>query len=95
MTDNQLEFPLMVLFTLLALVTVLVLAWFAIRFLATINRVNPKGAKPVKILNTTAIGSRERLVLIQYREQDILLGVSAGGISVIDSRPKANETDTQ
>lgn len=88
MSDANLEFPLMLLFTILALIVVLVTAWFAIRFLANINRVNKGGAsKSIKVVHTTAIGSRERLVIIEYRGREILLGVSAGGICVIDSEP--------
>lgn len=95
MSENNLEFPLMLLFTILALVVVLTVAWFAIRFLASIHRTNPNGGKPVKVIHTTAIGSRERLVLIQYRGRDILLGVSGGGISVIESDLTIQESETK
>ena len=82
----------MLLFTIFALVLVLVLAWFAIRFLANINKVNVGTARPVKILQTMAVGSRERLVLVHYQGNDILLGVTAGGISVLEKSPPSNAT---
>lgn len=93
MNENNLEFPLMLLMTVLALVVVLAIAWLALRFLASMYQSKPGGTKPVKILHTTAISSRERLVLVQYRGRDILLGVSTGGISVIDNEPTAQELE--
>lgn len=95
MNERNLEFPLTLLFTLVALVAVLVVAWFAIRFLASLHNANSTGIKPVKILHTTAIGSKERLILIQYRGRDILLGVAAGGISVIDNEKTSQEPSTE
>lgn len=94
MSEANLEFPLMVLFTILALIVVLVVAWFAIRFLANINQLKSGAPKPIKIVHTTAVGNRERLVIIDYRGREILLGVTAGGISVIDSESIQHESDS-
>ena len=93
MIESNFAFPLTLLITIVALVVVLAVAWFALRILASMYRSKPSGNKPVKILHTTAIGSRERLVLVQYRGRDILLGVSTGGISVIDNGLTAQESE--
>jgi len=94
MSDASLEFPLTLLFTILALIVVLVVAWFAIRFLASIQQSRPGSSSPIKIVHTAAIGSRERLVIIQYRGRDILLGVSTGSICVIDNASTPPESES-
>lgn len=94
MNESNLEFPLTVLFTIVSLIIVLVVAWYAIRLLSALNNTNTGGTKPVKILHTTALSGRERLVLIEYKGRDILLGVSAGGISVIDNQSTQRESDS-
>jgi len=71
--------------TILALSAVLVLAWFGIKFLSKLNHLHPSASKRMQILQTVAVGSRERLVLVRYQQRDILLGVTAGGVSVIDN----------
>lgn len=93
MSEANLEFPLMLLFTIVALIVVLVLAWLSIRFLASINQTSTKTSKRIKVVHTTAIGSRERLVVIEYRDREILLGVTSGGISVVDNKPIQHESD--
>jgi len=94
MSDLTLQFPLLLVFTILALVAVLVIAWFAIRFLANLNKINAGATRPIKILHTMAVGSRERLVLINYQGRDILLGVTAGGISVIEKTPPQHKPES-
>jgi len=83
--------------TLLALIVVLIAAWFAIRFLSKLNQLHPSAIKQLTILQTVAVGSRERLVLVRYKENDLLLGVTSGGISVVSSTESetalASETD--
>lgn len=74
-----------VLATGLALVLVLALAWLVLR---TLRRLQPglarhAGAAP-QVLHSTALGPRERLVLVRHRGRDYLLGVGAAGVSVID-----------
>ncbi len=85
MSTNETEFPMLLLLTVLALVVVLVLAWLAIRTLASMNNTRTGSSKAVKVMQTVAVGNRERLVLIQYKGADVLLGVTPGGITVIDS----------
>jgi len=95
MNETTMEFPLQLLFTLLALVVVLVLAWFSIRFLASLNKSKLGTSRPIKILHTTSLGSRERLVLVNYEGREILLGVTAGGICVVDKSSTKPSLQTQ
>jgi len=83
MSETNLQFPLSIVITIVALIVVLIVAWLALRMLASINRVNPNSTKAVKVLQSTAVGTRERLVLVQYCGRDLLLGVTAGGITVL------------
>lgn len=89
------QLSLSIAVTILALIAVLIIAWFGIKFLSTLNRLHPSASKRMQIIQTVAIGSRERLVLLRYRERDILLGVSAGGISVLDNSDADYTTDVK
>ena len=80
-------------FTILALIIVLIVAWLAIKMLAKLNRINPNGVKAVKIRQTIAVGSRERLVIVRYRDRELLLGVTTGGISVLKDNPDNQYSD--
>ncbi len=93
MNENNLELPMTIAFTILALIIVLIVAWLAIKMLAKLNRVNPNGVKAVKIRQTIAVGSRERLVIVRYRDRELLLGVTAGGISVLKDNPDNRYSD--
>jgi len=77
-------FPVSLLFTLLALVFVLVIAWFAIRLLARIGMGKTGGGR-LRILQTVPVGTRERLVLVRFDNQDYLIGVTTGGMTVVDT----------
>ncbi|MBX2836706.1 MAG: flagellar biosynthetic protein FliO [Gammaproteobacteria bacterium] len=92
MSDSS--FPLTLLFTLLALVVVLIVAWFCIRLLAQLNR-RSMGKGKVQIVQTIPIGTRERLMLVHYQGQEYLLGSSTGGITVIERSaiPEISDTD--
>lgn len=82
------SFPVSLLFTLLALVLVLVLAWFAIRMLAQISGGKLRNGR-VKVTHTVPLSARERLVLVEFDDQEYFLGVTANGISVIEKKPAA------
>jgi len=84
MNDSGMDFSGSLLLTMLALVVVLIIAWLVIRFLASLTKHNTGRMRAVKVLQTIALGSRERVGLVQYKGNDLLLGVTAGGISVID-----------
>ena len=80
------NFPLSLLFTVLALALVLVLAWFAIRLLAKLGTGQMKNGR-IKLTHTLPLGARERLVLVDCDDTTYFLGVTANGISLIDQKP--------
>lgn len=81
-------FPTTLLFTLAALVLVLVLAWFAIRLLSRLNS-GKLGNGRIRLTHTLPLGAREKIVLVECNEVAYLLGVTANGITVIDQKPIA------
>ncbi len=78
--------PISILFTVLALIFVLILAWLAIKLLAQTSKGQFKNGR-IELLESRGIGTRERLVLIRYNQRDILLGVTGNGISVVENSP--------
>jgi len=83
------SFPLSLLFTVMALVLVLILAWFAIRLMAQIGG-GKLGSNRVKVTHTLPLSARERLVIVECDDQEYLLGVTANGISLIDKKMLSN-----
>ena len=80
------NFPLTLLFTILALALVLVIAWLAIRLLARFSHGQMKNGR-IKLTHTLPLGARERLVLVECDDTTYFLGVTANSISVIDQKP--------
>lgn len=66
----------------LALLSVLVLAYYVIKAGAKFNGMKQRG-NGIQVLETTAVGSRERLVLVSFENQRYLLGVTAHNVSVV------------
>ncbi len=81
---NNLTFPLNLLITLVALILVSALAWFTLKFLAGLSRNRLPGGR-MQVLESKAMGSRERIVIVKVDENEYVLGVTSGGISVIDT----------
>ncbi len=73
-------------FTILALATVLVLAWFVVRILARLGVGKSAGNTRMRIIQSLPTGARERIVLLEFDGKQYLLGVTAGGISVLERR---------
>lgn len=63
----------------LALVIVLIfaLAWVARR----VQNITPKGGKVIQIVASQALGPKDRLLLVQVGEEQVLLGLTAGRIT--------------
>ncbi|WP_299774330.1 flagellar biosynthetic protein FliO [uncultured Pseudoteredinibacter sp.] len=57
------------------------LAWFLKRF----SNQSSLSASPIKVLNSTSMGTREKLVLAEVNGQQILLGVTAHSINALHS----------
>ena len=53
------------------------LAWL----LRRVQQLAPRGGQVIKLLATQALGPRDRLVLVQVGNEQILLGLSAGRIT--------------
>lgn len=69
----------MVLSLILILAIILLLAWGARRF----GGMAFKGSHALKILTGISMGARERIVLVQVGEQQLLLGISPGRIQTL------------
>ncbi len=67
----------------LALLFVLVLAWVGLRFLNRMRAAGPQGGPVLRVERMLAIGARERLVVVRCADQELLLGVTAGHISLL------------
>ena len=79
---------------LVALVIVLGLAWLSLRFLARMQAGGSGaggGPAPLRYLRAMPVGARERVVVVAYHEEELLLGVTAGGITLLDRRPLSPE----
>jgi len=74
--------------SLLALGFVLALAWLALRGLRRFAVPADKGgaATELRVLRSIALGPRERLVLVRHGDAELLLGVSAGSVHLIERR---------
>jgi flagellar protein FliO/FliZ len=80
---------------LLSLVLILggfvAVAWFARRYLPGMGA---QGA--VKVVGTTAVGTRERVVVVEMDGTWLLLGVGGGNVRLLHTQPKpANVTSLQ
>jgi len=82
--DSSTSFPLSLLITVLALAAVLAIAWLSIKALASFSKGNLKGGR-VKVLQSVPLGARERLTLVQIDDTELLLGVTAAGITLLRS----------
>lgn len=66
---------------LLLVAGIFVLAWLARRL-----RVLPSIDSAIKVLNVVPIGHRDRLVMLEWENRRLLLGVTAQGIEKLDAR---------
>lgn len=73
--------------TALALAFVLVLAWAALKGLQRLQQ-RAQGAapgQPLQVLSSVAVGPRERVVAVRWQGRTLLLGVAAGGVTLLDA----------
>jgi flagellar biosynthetic protein FliO len=73
-----------IFYMLLSLVVVLALAWIVIRFLAGIYTQRVSGGE-IQVKSTYALGTRQQLYVVNFRNTDYLLGVTAEKINVLDT----------
>jgi flagellar protein FliO/FliZ len=70
------------------LLCIVVLAWFAKRF----NRLQTSSDGSLQILGGLSMGARERVVLVQIGEEQLLLGVAPGRINMLHCLKQAVNT---
>jgi flagellar biogenesis protein FliO len=71
-------------FALLALV-----AWFSVRIRRHIKTSNSDKGK-VNLLHVLHVGTKERVMLIEYRSSDYLIGVTPNQVTLIDKVEHSN-----
>lgn len=79
----------------LALLLVLGLAWASLKLMRRMN-VNlgaTAGAPGLRFLRALPVGPRERIVLVAYEGEVLMVGVAAGQITLLDRRPDAAASD--
>jgi flagellar protein FliO/FliZ len=81
------------LFTLLALILVIGLAWLLLKALKGLH-VAQNTTNRIKLLLTLPVGSRERVVVISYREHEYLVGITAGSMNLLDKLPTFDERNS-
>ena len=73
-----------------ALVAVSLLAWVVLRAMKSMYSGKFKNGK-VEILSSVPIGTRERILIIRHRGNEYVLGVTAGGVSLLDKYPAEDD----
>lgn len=74
-----------------ALAIVLALAFFSLKLLKRAQTGRPGATDEIRYVRALPLGPRERLTLVEYQDEILLLGVTAGQITVIDRRPRPAE----
>lgn len=68
---------------------VLAIAWAALALLARASRRRLPSGGQLRVVRGVAVGTRERVVLLRDGDSELLLGVSPGGVTLLDKRPAA------
>jgi flagellar protein FliO/FliZ len=90
-TDTALSMLTVLLSLVLILGGFVAVAWFARRYLPGMGT---QGV--VKVVGTTAVGTRERVVVVEMDGTWLLLGVGGGNVRLLHTQPKpANATSLQ
>lgn len=85
--------------TVLALVFVLGLAWGVLRVIKAwqdrgLGGNEPGNDRALRFLRALPVGTRERVMLIEAEGERMLIGVTAGGISLLARWPASNSPPT-
>ena len=70
-----------------ALAVVLGLAYAAIRVMKALHLRAGGGPAITRFVRALPLGPRERLVVVVHRDEELLLGVTGGQITLLDRRP--------
>jgi flagellar biogenesis protein FliO len=83
--DNYLQ---ELLFMLLALIFVVATAWFVLKGFKRFHTAHGDGSR-MKLSLSLPVGTRERIIVLTYREVEYLVGITAGGMRLLDKLPKS------
>ena len=88
------NFANQLLSTLLALAFVAALAWVSIALLKRLQQGRARGlsGRPegeLRFIRALPVGTKERVVVMHYRGEEWLLGVTTGGITLLARQPLA------
>jgi flagellar protein FliO/FliZ len=78
------------IFVILALIFVVAMAWLLLKGLKGFHHQSGDGTR-IKLLLTLPVGTRERLVVVNYRKHEYLLGITPGGVNLVDKLPATEE----
>jgi len=67
------------------LAVVLALVWVTLRILKR-TQFGKSSDDTLRFMRALPVGNRERVVLIQYRGEEYMLGVTPGGINLLEKR---------
>jgi len=73
----------------LGLAAVLALIWAAAWLVRRLSPVGSSSRSPIKVVATQALGQRERVVLIEFGDNWLLLGVAPGQVSSLHAGPRS------
>jgi flagellar protein FliO/FliZ len=74
------------LFVILALIFIVVVAWLLLKGLKRFHNQYGDGSR-MKLTLTLPVGTRERLVVVNYRDHEYLIGITTGSINLLDKLP--------
>jgi len=87
--ESVFTLPLSIIFTIIALLFLLILAWFVLKFIANTYKTRVANGE-ISVLSTYALGAKQHLYVVNFRNTDYFLGVTGERIEVLD-RCKAKE----
>ena len=67
----------------ISLLIVLALAWVVIKFMSGLVSQRRSGGE-IQVRSSYSLGTRQQLYVVNFRESDYLIGVTAEAISVLD-----------
>lgn len=91
---NVPDFPLTILFSVLALAGTLVLAWLVLKFIAATYKSRMVNGE-IQVRSTFSLGVKQHLYVVNFRNTDYFLGVTADKIEVLDSYPENESRGNQ
>lgn len=86
---NGAGFSLTLLYTAVATAAVIGVAWLALKVLSRALGARPVREGRLSVVQTVPVGARERVVVLRDETSEYVVGVSAGGLSLLDKRARS------